>query len=143
MTTSNPLAKFDIAPEDIDRLVAAFYARIRAHPTLGPVFARAIAAEDGPEWRAHERKIAAFWRNAIGIERGAYDGNPMRVHVANPDVHPGMFSTWLALFRETAEEVLAPHQARAIAALADKIGESMRYGVTQRGQVKGAPPVLR
>ena len=142
MTRQNPMQKFDISPEDIDRLVAVFYERIRAHPTLGPVFGRAIATADGPQWRAHEAKIAAFWRNAIGIDR-AYDGNPMRAHVENREVHPGMFSTWLALFHATAREVLTPQQAASISALADRIGDGMRYAVTQRGQTRGAPPMLR
>ena len=122
--------------------MAAFYRRIRAHPTLGPVFARAIAPEDGPEWRAHEAWIAAFWRNAVGMDRG-YDGNPMRAHLANKEVMPGMFTPWLALFHATAQEVLEPEKAAAMSALAERIGEGLRYGVTQRGQVKGAPPVLR
>lgn len=141
MTTGAPIQKFPITPEEVDRLVAVFYERIRAHPTLGPVFFRAIAPEDGPEWRAHEAKIAAFWRNAIGMDR-AYDGNPMKVHVANAEVMPGMFSVWLDLFRRTAEEVLEPETAASISALADRIGDGMRYGVTQRGQVKGQPPKL-
>ena len=55
----------------------------RAPDMLGPVFAPRDRARSGPEWRAHEAKIAAFWRNAIGIDR-SYDGNPMQVHVANP-----------------------------------------------------------
>ena len=141
MTARNPMQKFDITPDDIERLVAVFYDRIRAHPMLGPVFARAIAPEDGPEWRAHEAKIAAFWRNAIGIDR-SYDGSPMQVHVANPDVMPGMFSAWLELFESTARDVLTPQQADSMTALATRIGASLRYGVTQRGQVRGAPPKL-
>ena len=139
---ATPVQKFDITPEEIDRLVAAFYVRVRAHGTLGPVFARAIAPEDGPEWRAHEARIAAFWRNAIGIDR-SYDGNPNRVHVANTDIHPGMFGPWLALFKQTAEDTLPPLRAAQIFALADRIGEGMRYAVTQRGVVKGEPPRLR
>lgn len=142
MSTATPARKFEIEPEDIDRLVAAFYERVRAHPTLGPVFARAIAPEDGPEWRAHEATVAGFWRNATGLDR-SYDGNPMQVHVANPDIGAGMFSVWLALFADTAREVLTPEQAENISALANRIGESMRYRVSQRGQIRGAPPVLK
>lgn len=142
MSAGTPVLKFPITEGEIDRLVAEFYRRIRAHGTLGPVFARAVAAEDGPEWRAHEAKIAAFWRNAVGLDRG-YDGNPMRVHVENVEVMPGMFSTWLALFRAAAEDVLAPQTAASMAALAERIGEGMRYAVTQRGQERGAPPALR
>ena len=141
MTAPNPMQKFEMSPEDIDRLVAAFYERIRAHPMLGPIFARAIAPEDGPQWRAHEARIAAFWRNAIGIDR-TYAGNPTRVHVENTEVHPGMFSVWLDLFATAARTELTPEQAASIEALARRIGEGMRYAVTQRGQVKGAPPKL-
>lgn len=142
MNTSIPLQKFDITADEIDHLVAVFYERIRAHPTLGPVFARAIAPEDGPEWRIHEAKIAAFWRNAIGMDR-TYGGNPMRVHVANPDVRPGMFGPWLDLFGATAEEVLSEEKAAHMKALAKRVGDGLRYGVTQRGQERGAPPKLR
>jgi hemoglobin len=72
-----------------------------------------------------------------------YDGNPMRVHVANTDVMPGMFGPWLDLFGATAEEVLSEAKAAHIKALAKRIGEALRYGVTQRGQERGAPPILR
>lgn len=138
---STPVPKIDITAEEIDALVAEFYRRIRAHPGLGPVFARAIAPEDGPEWRTHEAKISAFWRNAVGIDR-SYDGNPMQVHVANRDVHPGMFSTWLDLFGRTARDVLPADKATRIHALATRIGQGMRYAVTQRDVEKGAPPKL-
>ncbi|SMH47965.1 group III truncated hemoglobin [Maritimibacter sp. HL-12] len=142
MPSATPIQKFEITADEIDALVALFYERIRAHPMLGPIFARAIAPEDGPEWRAHEARIAAFWRNAIGIDR-SYDGNPMQVHRANRDIHPGMFSPWLDLFHATASEVLSPEKAAGIGALAEKIGQSLRYGVTMRDDVRGAPPVLR
>lgn len=138
---STPVPKFDITAEEIDALVAEFYARIRAHPGLGPIFARAIALEDGPAWRAHEAKIAGFWRNAVGIDR-SYDGNPMRVHVENRDIHPGMFSTWLDLFARTAHDVLPEEKATRMRALAERIGAGMRYAVTERDTVRGAPPKL-
>lgn len=141
MTEQNPMQKFPIEPEEIDALVAVFYERIRAHAMLGPIFARAIAPEDGPEWRAHEARIAAFWRNAIGIDR-EYNGNPMQIHRANEEVMPGMFSAWLDLFHATAAEMLEPETAAQISALADRIGDGLRYGVTMRGQEKGAPPKL-
>ncbi|OIP85965.1 MAG: hypothetical protein AUK37_03440 [Rhodobacterales bacterium CG2_30_65_12] len=141
MTSATPVQKFPMTADEIDRLVAAFYQRIRAHATLGPVFARAIAPDDGPEWRAHEAKIAAFWRNAVGLDRG-YDGNPMRVHVENPQVMPGMFSVWLELFGQTARDVLPSETAARITALAERIGDGMRYAVTQRGQTRGVPPRL-
>ena len=35
--------RFDIAPDQIARVVATFYACIREHPGLGPVFAAHVA----------------------------------------------------------------------------------------------------
>lgn len=87
----NPLQLFDISPEDISRVVARFYARIRQHPDLGPVFAAHIA--EG-EWSAHEEKICRFWRNAILKER-CYDGQPMRVHLQTPEIRAEHFAQWL------------------------------------------------
>jgi hypothetical protein len=78
--------RFAVTPEEIDRVVADFYAAIRAHPSLGPVFAVHVT-----DWPAHEAKIAGFWRNAILYER-SYDGNPLQVHREAGNVRPGMFS---------------------------------------------------
>ena len=49
------------------------YAAIHQNPGLGPVFAAHVT-----DWPAHEAKIAAFWRNAILMERGDEIG---RAHV--------------------------------------------------------------
>lgn len=52
--------RIDVTAEDITRVVTEFYAAIREHPGLGPVFAAHVT-----DWPAHEAKIAGFWRNAI------------------------------------------------------------------------------
>lgn len=52
--------RFPITPQEIEAVVADFYAQVRLHPVLGPVFARHVT-----DWPAHEAKIARFWRNAI------------------------------------------------------------------------------
>ena len=66
--------RFFVTPEQIDAQVAAFYAAVRVHPVLGPVFAGHVT-----DWPAHEAKIGRFWRNAILHER-SYDGNPFAIH---------------------------------------------------------------
>lgn len=129
--------RLDVTPEQIDRVVATFYAAIRRHEVLGPVFAAHVT-----DWPAHEAKIAAFWRNAIRRE-GGYDGNPMAVHRAAGDVHPGHFTPWLALFDETLRRTLPPETAAGWSALAHRIGASLRMGVADRRGAKGAPPDLR
>lgn len=75
--------RFDITPDQIARVVATFYATVRDHPGLGPVFAVHVA-----DWPAHEAKIARFWRNAILHDR-VYDGNPLAAHRAAGNVRPG------------------------------------------------------
>lgn len=129
--------RFPIATEDIDRVVADFYAAIRVHPGLGPVFAAHVT-----DWPAHEEKIARFWRNAILYER-SYDGNPVEVHRRAGNVRPGMFSVWLGLFDSVLRRNLTPDQATAWSALAHRIGQSLRYAVVEDAALPGGIPRLR
>lgn len=126
-----------VTPEEIDRVVADFYAAIREHPSLRPVFAVHVT-----DWPAHEAKIAGFWRNAILYER-SYDGNPLQVHREAGNVRPGMFSTWLALFDTVLARDLAPEAAAGWSALAHRIGRSLRYGVMEPATLPGGAPKLR
>lgn len=141
MKRASPMQRFPIGTEEIDGLVAAFYAEIRDHPDLGPIFFDRI----GPTreaWRTHEEKIAAFWRNAILIDRD-YRGNPMRVHMDIGAIEPQHFDQWLTLFETVARAELAPQTAASIVALAHRIGRGLRYGIEHLRQDPEAPPVLR
>ena len=129
--------RFDITRDEIAHVVHAFYALIREHPGLGPVFAAHIA-----DWPAHEDKIIRFWANAILYERG-YDGNPALVHRNAGNVRPGMFETWLELFDLTLRLELRPDQAAAWSALAHTVGRSLRASVVERMQGPGGVPILR
>ncbi len=138
MTTAHShLARFPITPADIDRVVAAFYAAVRGHPVLAPIFAAHIS-----DWPAHEAKIARFWRNAILFE-GDYDGNPMAVHKAAGNVRPGMFDGWLALFDATLARELPAETAAQWSALAHRIGRGLRYGLVDAAKTASGIPVLR
>ncbi len=129
--------RFPITPEEIDDMVAGFYARIRAHPELGPIFDKYIT-----DWPAHEARIARFWRNAILFERG-YDGRPQQVHMARPEVMGHHFPIWLDLFEQTAYDILPDDTARAWTHLARRIGAGMKMGIEQVRAAPDAPPVLR
>jgi hemoglobin len=131
------LARFPISADQIDNVIAAFYARIRQHPKLGPVFAVHVA-----DWPKHEAKIARFWRNAILLE-GGYDGNPMAVHRAAGNVRPGMFDDWLALFDNVLAEQLPQETAAQWSALAHRIGRGLRMGVIDDLTPRGTVPQLR
>lgn len=136
MTSPNPLRKFDITGDQIAHFVAVFYARIRQHPELGPVFAAHVT-----DWAAHEEKIAGYWRNAI-LREGSYSGNPMRVHVVRPNIRAEHFPLWLALFREVPQETLPADIAAKWTALADRIGEGFRICVTSMRQKPSDVPTL-
>lgn len=135
MTAMPP--KFDLSRSEIDRVVTAFYARIREHPKLGRVFA--VHVED---WPAHEARVADFWANAILHEK-VYDGNPMQAHAQAGNVRPGMFDTWLDLFDQVLQQELREDQARAWSALAHKIGRSLRAGVVEKMRGPDGVPILR
>ncbi len=136
--TPNPMQLFDITSDEVDRVVAVFYARIRQHSELGPVFAAHIK---GAEWAPHEAKIAAFWRNAILKER-AYSGNPMQVHMVAGNVKPEHFAKWLGLFDEVLAEELPAETARPFSALAHRIGRGLRVGLEQVQRPADQPPIL-
>ncbi|MCB1407618.1 MAG: group III truncated hemoglobin [Rhodobacteraceae bacterium] len=127
--------RFPITADQIDIVVADFYAFIREHPGLGPVFAAHVT-----DWPAHEAKIARFWRNAILFER-SYDGNPMAAHAAAGNVHPGMFEPWLGLFDMVLRRNLPPETAAAWSALAHRIGRALRSGLVD--STTSGPPRLR
>ncbi len=133
--------RFELTHAQVDTMMRAFYAGIRAHPVLGPVFKGRIG--DSPDaWAAHEEKIARFWRNAILHERG-YNGRPQQVHMATPSVMPEHFDLWLDLFEDTARRVLPGEVATPWVALARRIGAGMKMGVAQARAPRDAVPVLR
>ena len=126
--------RFDITDAQIAAVVATFYACVRDHPGLGPVFAAHVK-----DWPAHEAKITRFWRNAILHER-SYDGNPLAVHRAAGNVRLPMFDVWLGLFDSVLQLELPPEIAAQWSALAHRIGRGLMFGMQG---ADGAPPSLR
>lgn len=131
---TSPLARFPITPAQIDTVVAEFYATVRSHPGLGPIFAAHVI-----DWQPHEAKIASFWRNAILFERN-YDGNPMQAHREAGNVKGPMFDIWLGLFDSVLNRNLPQETAAAWSALAHRIGRGLRMGLADEGD--GPPKLL-
>ncbi len=122
-----------LTEDDLATLVDRFYAQVRVHPELGPVFNAAI-----DDWPEHQRMLTAFWSSvALGTKR--YRGNPMSAHRPHP-IRAEHFDQWLALWRSTAKEVLAPEHADLVCGYAEKIGYSLRYGLGLQER-KGALPI--
>ena len=132
----NIAPRFDVHADQIDRVVAAFYVKMRGDAELGPVFSAHVT-----DWPMHEAKITRFWRNAILNER-SYSGNPMKVHMEAGDVRPEHFARWLAAFDATLREELDAGQAQAWSALAHRIGNGLRSGLLAQQGRFGAVPDL-
>lgn len=113
-----------ITEQDIDRLVPSFYDRIRSDPQLGPIFDGAIQ-----DWPHHLEKLKAFW-SSVMLTSGRYKGQPMVAHIRHEaEMTRENFVRWLALWRQTSDEVLSPEAATAFQERADRIAESLRLGV--------------
>lgn len=129
--------RFDIDAPQIDLVVQRFYARVRQHPVLGPVFGAHVQ-----NWPAHEAKIAAFWKGAI-LRLPGYEGSPMMAHRRAGNVEPAHFALWLGTFDAVLSETLEPEAAAQWSALAHRIGGGLRQGVEDIGSAPGAVPRLR
>jgi hemoglobin len=110
--------------DEIERLVRRFYQRIRADETLGPIFARAI----GDDWEPHLQKMFAFW-SSVMLMTGRYKGQPMATHMQIKSIVPAHFDRWLALFRQTAQELCDAETAAAFIQRAERIANSLKLGM--------------
>jgi hemoglobin len=113
----------------IEDLVATFYARIRKHPTLGPIFEQVIGADWGP----HLKVMCDFW-SSVMLTTGKYKGRPVPAHVKIAGITPAHFTQWLALFEATAQELFAPALAASFVEKARRIAESLKLGFAFHAQ---------
>jgi hemoglobin len=117
----------------IEDLVATFYARIRKHPNLGPIFERVI----GDDWTPHLKLMCDFW-SSVMLTTGRYKGRPIPAHVRinqpqqgaplGASIEPKHFAEWLSLFEATAKELFAPDLAASFVEKARRIAESLKLG---------------
>ena len=106
----------------IEALVLRFYDKVRRDPVLGPIFTPAVH-----DWDEHQRTLVSFWSSVV-LRTGTYRGNPMAAHRPHP-IRAEHFDHWLALWRETAIEVMPPALAQVFIEHATRIGYSLRYGL--------------
>jgi len=127
----NDLSHIDEA--GLERLVHAFYARVREDAELGPIFNRAIA-----DWPEHLAKLQAFW-SSVMLTSGRYKGQPVPAHVKHREsITPALFDRWLALWGRTARELMTPEAAAALEARAARIAESLKLAMFFRLEPQAA-----
>lgn len=120
--TAEIVARTGIDEAMIDRLVRAFYAKVRLDPLLGPIFEARIR-----DWEPHLQRMCAFW-SSVALMSGIYHGSPMAMHMRLP-IDAEHFDRWLALFEATAREVCPPVAAEHFIERAQRIGESLELGI--------------
>jgi hemoglobin len=111
----------------ISRFVEAFYSRIRADQTLGPIFAARIA-----DWDLHLDRMKQFWRSILH-NSGEFSGNPMQKHLAIAGLEEQHFAHWLEQFYATLHELEQdPAATRLVGTRARMIADSLLTGIAMR-----------
>ena len=106
----------------IERLVRAFYDKVRADPVLAPIFDARIK-----DWEPHLQQMFAFW-SSVALMSGRYHGTPMVKHMPLP-VDAGHFDCWLDLFEATTREICPPEAAAHFVERARRIAASLELGI--------------
>ncbi len=131
--TAALMARTGLDEATIDRVVRAFYARVRRDPLLAPVFEAAI-----DDWEPHLRRIAAFW-SSVALMTGRYHGRPVQRHLSLP-VGAAHFDRWLALWEETAAALCPPEGAAHLTDAARRIARVMLDARARQGPGMGKDP---
>lgn len=121
--------------KDIERVIYAFYDKVRKDETLGYIFNDVAKVN----WEHHTPIICDFWENIL-FQSNVYRGNPMithmNLHAMTPLTKPH-FDRWKKLFIETVDEhfegsnaELAKQRAISIATMMQiKIIEGAKTGL--------------
>lgn len=108
----------------LERLIPAFYDRVRADADIGPLFNAAVH-----DWSDHLEKLIAFW-SSVMLTSGRYKGSPVTEHLKHKSaITPAMFDRWLLIWADTTNELLAPAAAAALQAKATRIAESLQLAL--------------
>ena len=121
--------------EGISTLLRHFYADVRQHRLIGPVFNERIK-----DWPAHLAKIGEFWARVTGGQ-SSYSGQMPAKHLTL-GLDPRHFATWLELWDSNCRCYLKPREAQEMSALAHEIGRRLR-SIVFGDDSEGIPLVIR
>ena len=111
-----------ITEQQISNLVDTFYAKVRRDEEIGPIFNAIVG-----DWPHHLATLKDFWSTVL-LTTGRYKGDPMMKHLQLP-LDPDHFHRWLALFAETANELLPPPIAANVIAKSERIAQNLQAGI--------------
>jgi len=118
--------------EDCERLVRAFYGRALEDPFIGWLFTD-VAHLDLEQ---HVPRITSFWETIL-LGARSYGGGAFHPHAqlhAKAPLRPGHFDRWLALWRQSVDELFAGPRAEEAKAHAHRVA----YAFNRR--IQGLPP---
>jgi hemoglobin len=104
---------------DCERLVRAFYSKALTDPIIGYIFTD-VAKLD---LDAHVPVIASFWETIL-LGARSYGGGAFRPHAvihAKSPLQRGHFERWLALWRETVDELFEGPRAELAKTHAERV----------------------
>ena len=120
--------------DGIAELLRHFYADVRQHQVLGPIFNAHIH-----DWPAHLVKIGEFWARQTGGP-SHYTGGFGAAHLPL-GIQPEHLQHWLGLWEFNCRRHLASKEAEEMIALAHRIGgQLMRIAGGRSGLQIGTPP---
>jgi len=93
----------------VEKLVRQFYTKVLKDDLIGRYFLIAFGDDlSNDKWYEHLIMLDNFWISLMTGEGGMYKGDPFVPHMFLGGLTQEMFDRWVALFRETAEEIYTP-----------------------------------
>lgn len=123
MTTQKSLYDRIGGQTGLELLLRHFYADVRQHALLGPIFNQHIH-----DWPAHLAKIGSFWARLTGGPSG-YAGQMPAKHL-NLGIEATHFSAWLQLWGFNCSSHFNEAEAQEMIGLAQEIGRRLKSIVT-------------
>lgn len=114
---------------DIERLVNAFYERVRKDELLGFIFDEVARTR----WEVHLPKMYAFWETVV-FGTGGYQGNPLAAHaklVPMTAMGREQFDRWLEVFKGMVDELFAGEKAEHIKRAAEDMANVIYSRINQ------------
>ena len=115
--------------EDIQKLVNAFYARVKEDDLLAPVFNEVV----GVDWATHLPRMYQFWETVL-FHTAGYKGNPVLKHVqvaAKTPLQEIQFDRWVALWCDTVDGLFEGPRATAAKERAQVMAKIMFHKCSQ------------
>jgi hemoglobin len=122
-TSGKPLYERLGGHAGILKLIRPFYADVRQHALLGPIFNAHIK-----DWDAHLTKITDFWALQAG-GKSNYPGGFAGAHMGL-GLQPEHFQNWIALWEYNNARSLPAQEAAELNALAHELGRRL-FAMTQ------------